>query len=601
MSTNKQQKMNQKLFLPILIFWIFMISLMSCTSKDEKPMVLYIDDISIEKEEFMMRAAFVPHLYKSTDPDRVKKDVLASLIAEKILSTVAQSLKLDTIEAVASHINQLEKEAIFEYWVQENVDKKVEIDQKEIHKAYIRSKQVRVVNYWIESDSLAATQLIYNLENHSNVKQPQEKVIQFGESWGPVEDAVYAMKENQVSSPINVDGQYYIFKLKSVQKSLATASDFELQKAAIEKQLFEWKREDQYQEEALQILQKSGFIIPREQYELILSTLTRQLVISKQEGPAALPLPATIKFSEVQLTLEDQINSPFIHFKDGSSWSVKEFLKKLNHGAYLLNYKNKEIFQQDVPRIIRKMVLVENIAEMGIKAGYKKTSYVKKKKQMWQDYLLAVELQAHCLNSTEITKQDIEEFYNSNQESFYFDQQRKIQEILVSNRELAVKIIKDIQAGKSFDNLAKKHSIRSTASIGGISPFLSLNDWGLVSKKAFNLPINALYGPLETEDNNYSILQVVEIDPGKVKPLSDVQDKIASLLSQNSKTKTINDIIENNISKTDIKINEEVLNSIDVSNMQMLVTKSHFPGRLVVPYPMPVGSSENWFKKLIKK
>jgi len=600
MAMNKQQKLNQKLILSILITGILIFSLISCSSKKEKPIVLRVDDISIEKDEFMMRASFVPHLYQSTNSERVKQDILASLIAEKILAKEAKSLKLDTIKTVANHINQLEKEAVFEYWVQKKVDTKVKVVPEEVHKAYRRSKQIITVFYWVEPDTIAAAQLIVKLENQSKVKPPQEKVIQFGDSWGPVEDLVYNLEEGQISSPINVDGQYYIFKIKQIQKSLATASDFELQKAPLEQQLWEWKREDVYQAEALQILQNRGFMIPRDQFDLMLSTLTRQLVISRQEGPAAPPLPATIKFSEVHMDLEDQMNSPFIHFKAGDSWSVYEFLQKLDHGAYLLNYKTNDAFQQDLPRIIRKMVLVETIAEKGIKAGYKKSTYVKKKKQMWQDYLLATELQSHLLNNSEITQHDIEEFYNYNQESFYFDQQRKIQEILVPSRDLAVSLIKEMEAGKSMEDLARKHSIRSTASTGGYSPLLKINDWGVVSKKAFNLPINTLYGPLKTEDNNYSILQVVEIDPGKLKPLSEVQEKIASVLSQNSKTKSVNDLIENNISKTDIEINKEVLNSIDVSNMQMLVTKSHLPGRLVVPYPMPVGSSENWYKELTK-
>jgi len=60
-------------------------------------------------------------------------------------------------------------------------------------------------------------------------------------------------------------------------------------------------------------------------------------------------------------------------------------------------------------------------------------------------------------------------------------------------------------------------------------------------------------------------------------------------------------LIETRLQDLDIEINKSIINSLDVSKTPMLVTKSHFPGRLVVPFPIPIGSSASWFKNMYKE
>ncbi len=598
----------KKCFLDIFPFFFFFV--VSCTSLEIEPVVFHVDNMVVEKDEFMKRASFVPHLRQSTDPDQVKQDVLASLIAEKILSKEALSLGLDTLETLSAQIKQLEKEAVFEYWVQQTVDKTIEVSPSEVHEAYNRSKQTRVVDYWIEPDSLLAEILIDSLIQSRNKQSTemsdifssaQEKIIQFGEAWGPVEDAVYALKQGEVSTPVKVDDEYYVFRLKSIKQSLTTASDFESQRAVLQNKVWERKRTAKYEKEANQNLQGAAFKIKREQYDRIISTLAQRLTFPAEED-ASFPIQSAIlEFPEVQTDLRSQLEYTFVQFKSGRIWTVGDFLKNLAYGPYLLNYKNREMFRRDVPRILHKMVLLETVAEMGNEAGYREAPYVKKRKQMWHDHLLASAIQARCSDSVRISQEEINHYYESHSDQFSSEPQRKIQEILVPTRELAVNLIQRIQAGESMDDLARNFSIRPTASADGFSPFLGLNDWGAVSRKAFQLPLQALYGPLQTEDDNYSILQVIEIESGKLRPLSEVHSEILRILTNEKNIQILNQLIESKLPESEIEINESVLKTINVSNIQMLVTKSHFPGRLVVPFPIPIRASESWFKNLVKE
>ncbi len=570
------------------------------------PVVFRVDNTVVEKDEFMKRASFVPHLRHTTDSDQLKQDVLASLIAEKILSREARSFKLDTLETLSAQINQLEKESVFEYWIQQTIDNTIEVSLAEVQEAYNRSGQARVVDYWVVPDSAYAESLIESVKRirneQSEVGTPlpsaQQKIIQYGETWGPVEDAVYMLKRGDVSSPVKVDGEYYIFKLKSVKQNLTSASDFELQRAVLHNKVWKWKREAKYEEEANKILWNAGFKIQREQYEQILTALTQRLIIPDEKNASLPNQTAMLEFPQLQSDLESSTEHSFIQFKDGRIWTVGDFLEKLAHGPYLLNYKNREMFRRDVPRILSKMVLVETVAEMGNKAGYRDAPYVKKRKLMWHDHLLASAIQSICSDSIRISESEIEQYYESHAEKFSSDRQRKIQEILVPTRELAVNLIQRINSGESMDNLARKYSKRQTASAGGFSPFLNASDWGAVSRKAFQLPPQALYGPLKTEDNNYSILQVIESRAGKLKPLSEVRNDILRNVAERKNNQILNQLIEKNIPDSKITINKTVLEAIEISNMNMLVTKSHFPGRLVVPFPIPIRASESWFKTL---
>ncbi len=595
----------------IFLFNLIVIILLtnSCTSHEDQQVVLRIDKSVVEKDEFMKRVSFVPHQSQSINPEQVKKDVLASLIAEKILAQEAVSLKLDTLEFMSTHITQLEKEAIFEYWVQENIDKFIEVSKDEVKEAYNRSKQIRTVDFWTTPDSSFAARFIKSMslpqiEQSIEMKDfslsVQQKIIKYGEIWGPVEDVVYKLKQGELSSPLKVNDEYFVFRLKNIRQNLSTLSDFEANKSLIQEKVWEYKRESKYGKKVLQILRSTGFKIEREQYDRVISALTQRLRFPDEEASPS-NLTSVLEFPEIKLDLQAQLENPFIQFKSGAVWTVRDFLRKLAFGPYLLNYKDRNIFRRDVPRILRKMVLLETVAEIGYKSGYEDASYVKKRTKMWHDYLLAAEFQTRCINREDISQEEIVQYYNNHPEKFSSSSLRKIQEVLVSTRELAVDLIKRVQAGELLGDLARKYSIRETGSEGGFSPLLGLNDWGNVSRKAFQLPLNALYGPLKTEDGKYSILQVIEITHGEIKPLAEVTDEIEHLLSNEKNIEIVNQLIETRLQDLDIEINKSIINSLDVSKTPMLVTKSHFPGRLVVPFPIPIGSSASWFKNMYKE
>ena len=586
--------------------------IISCSHPTNDEVVLRVNGLCITAEEFAKRTAFVPHRNTSIGTAQVKQDVLAALIAEKILADEAVSVHLDTLETLSAQIHQLEKEAVFEYWVRLKVDNTIEVSRQEIREAYSRSKQKRVVDYWAAPDSFSASRWSALLSRKSTgaralpdnyVPVARQKTIAWGDAWDPVEDAVYQLKQDGVSLPVPVDGVFYVFRLKQIEQSIPTESDFQTQQSVIRDRVWQRKRTSIYEKRIQELMRNVQFKIERERYDRTISVLIRRTAFSGEKAATQLAqLPAPLVLSDIRMDLNAHLQEPFIQFKNNRAWTVEDFLKKLAYGPYLLHYKTKDQLVKDMPRIIRRMVVLETVSDQGYQSGYDKYSSVQERKRMWRNYLLANALQSLLQDSTNVSAGDVKEYYQNHLSEFAPQPPRKIQEVLVENRDLAVELIRRIQSGESMGKMARAYSSRKeTASLGGVSPFLNPDDWGVVSRKAFQLPMHSLYGPLETEDRRYSILKVIEIQPIQPKPFQEVMGGIQRKLNATHLHRTLNTIIEARIPGAAISIRQAALDKIAVSDGQLLVTKSHFPGRLVVPFTLPFHAGETWFQGIVKR
>lgn len=593
------------------LWFVGFVWIISC-SHPSNEVVLQVNGLRITAEEFAKRIAFVPHYGTSIDSARVKQDVLAALIAEKILADEAVSIRLDTLETISAQIHQLEKESVFEYWVQQKVDKTIKVSQQEIREAYFRSKQKRIVDYWTAPDSLSASRWSALLSRKSmeantlpedSVSAAQQKTITWGDAWDAVEEAIYQLRQDGVSQPIPVDGVFYIFRLKQIEQSIATESDYQAQLSVIQDQVWQRKRASVYENRIQELMRKVRFKIERDRYDRMISVLIQRTAFSGEKDATQLAqLPAPLALSDVRMDLNAHLQEPFIQFENNRAWTVEDFLKKLAYGPYLLHYKTKDQLVKDMPRIIRRMVVLETVSDQGYQSGYDKFSYVQERKRMWQNYLLADALQSLLRDSTSLSAGEVEDYYQTHLSEFAPQPPRKIQEVLVESRDLAVDLIRRIQSGESIDKIARAYSSRKeTASVGGISPFLRPDAWGVVSRKAFQLPLHSLYGPLETEDHRYSILKVIEIHPIQPQPFGEVKDGIQRKLNTVRLHRALNSLIEARIPDAAISIRQAALNKIAVPDGQLLVTKSHFPGRLVVPYTLPFHAGETWFRRIVKE
>jgi parvulin-like peptidyl-prolyl isomerase len=121
-------------------------------------------------------------------------------------------------------------------------------------------------------------------------------------------------------------------------------------------------------------------------------------------------------------------------------------------------------------------------------------------------------------------------------------------------KKMADEIVAKLEAGDSFDGMAKLYSDGKEAKQGG--------DWGWISREvlrkelgdvAFSLKAGQHSQVIDTADGYY-ILQVESVKPSSTRPLTEVRDEIEKILLQQERTKTVDAWIKSLRAKAYIRI-----------------------------------------------
>lgn len=122
------------------------------------------------------------------------------------------------------------------------------------------------------------------------------------------------------------------------------------------------------------------------------------------------------------------------------------------------------------------------------------------------------------------------------------------------HRALADEILAKLNAGDSFESMARVYSEGKEAKEGG--------DWGWIGKDVLRKELNEVaftlkpgeHSPLIETTEGYYILQVDDVKPAHAKPMSEVRDQIEKLLLQQQRTKMQEDWVKELRSKAYIRL-----------------------------------------------
>ncbi len=168
-------------------------------------------------------------------------------------------------------------------------------------------------------------------------------------------------------------------------------------------------------------------------------------------------------------------------------------------------------------------------------------------------------------NKSAPTEDEIKEYYEKNIDKFTSDATAAAYEILVNDRQFAEDLMNRIKNGEDITKLARRYTQRSRAKRdGGKLSSFTRDEYGAVSRRAFEMNPGELYGPLELNEESkmYSIIQLVEKNPETVKSLDEVRDQITSDL-RFEKQKSIKDAwVEELKEKYNLQYNMDVIRNV---------------------------------------
>lgn len=153
-----------------------------------------------------------------------------------------------------------------------------------------------------------------------------------------------------------------------------------------------------------------------------------------------------------------------------------------------------------------------------------------------------------------VTQEEIEVFYEANEEYFIAQEQVNASHILVATEAEAQEILKQLKEGEDFAALAKEKSIDPSAkSNGGNLGFFGKGQMvPEFEKAAFALDINELSEPVKSQFGYHVIVVHEKKAPGKI-VFEDAKADIEKLLLEDKNKKAIDAYVKDLISKAKIE------------------------------------------------
>lgn len=134
------------------------------------------------------------------------------------------------------------------------------------------------------------------------------------------------------------------------------------------------------------------------------------------------------------------------------------------------------------------------------------------------------------LDMIEVTDEDVETYYDANQEAFVVDESVKARHILVETEEEADEIISLLDEGEDFQELAKERSTGPSGPQGGDLGFFTRGQMvAPFEEAAFSLDIGEVSDPVQT-DFGWHVILVEEKREAGMQTLEDVREQIRQQL-----------------------------------------------------------------------
>lgn len=210
---------------------------------------------------------------------------------------------------------------------------------------------------------------------------------------------------------------------------------------------------------------------------------------------------------------------------DGGEYTLNDLLTTYNEISPmrrpLLN--NKPAVVEFLNRNVPRKLMIRYGYEKGIDRNRELRKEVEKEKERQMiSRVRRIKIDAH----TTPTEEELLAIYNENPHLYEDDVRVKVQEILVADPDTAMKVYDKAMAGADFDALARQYNEREdTKAQNGVLDYLSMRDYGMVSRKAVQMKAGEISEPIRNR-KVYSIIKVLDRKASGVKPFDEVRLRI---------------------------------------------------------------------------
>jgi len=577
--------------------------------------VAEIGNNKITADEFKVRYELSPYIpqYKYTYLNSVKYDFLYSLIAEKLWADEASKLGLDKSEEFKFYFKPIEdlfvRDALFSLEIKD----KIKLSAADVTNGIIKS-QLSLKTEIITSPDSA---LIFNFYQSAGVDSNFDSLavlfklhtttvdISLGKLHDEeIEDSLYRMNVNTMTSPIKSEIGWVIFLIKDKIFSPIDLSDAKRQEQM--KQIIRNRRiEKKYLEYMPAFLSGTNIKIDENAFSIINTAVWGKLKKHNSEQNLSQSYFELTEwdFKNILSELGKMSLKKTLFNLHGKEIDIFNFLAALSFEGFSVNTIDSITVQNKLTQKTKKFVEQQLLTEEGYRQGLNLNKNVVYDLAGWKQNYLAQKYFLDVRDSVKISGDDVYNYYKNDFVNASNIKMINVRLVNLSDLDEVAKVLEDTEKGKDFSEVINKYgatdSLVNSNGETGMKPVLLLGDIG---KIASDLELNQVYGPVKRH-GKYSIFQVIEKDEtndslklsfGSIKGQlrNDLRDK-QLIDSLNKKTAGLAE-------KYKVKIYPDAIDKIQSLKIPMFVHRlMGFGGRIAgVPILTPFSS---WFSKENKK
>lgn len=542
--------------------------------------------ITIEEFKLRFELSPRPRIDNYFDTTLTKLDFLKTIIAEKLL---AQEAIREGMEKSPEYIRNIKyvrnlylRDALYNIEVKD----KIVIPDSEIAKGKAKIGKNIKTKFIFSQDKNEIFQIYESLKNgssfdsilflrHENEEQKQPAEITFGKMNERIEDFLFTLRVGEFTPPVELEEGWYICKAYSVtEKGFLDEADLR----KIERVVSDRIENKTYKDFYKRIFKGVIINADRNIFTLLNEALNRFInenenYLIKKNGRYTL-YGNGISIISKQLN-EEKLNSIFIKFPQNPI-NLNGFFDFMSiEGFDFLSTDSSHIHSR-LNAYVSTFIQNEILAREAFRRGYDKLPEVAANLNMWREHYLSKLMMKRIYKEEDVSDDEAYEFYSKNNRLIMLPDEVKVAEILTDDLDTVKKIFEELDKGSDFIELAKQYTLRdSLKNYGCVFDFTPANKEGEIWKTASNIKVGEVFGPLILPEG-FSIIKLLEKRDAKwekFESFDEAKVDIKNIL----KTQKLYGKLENITAKLAvdnfIEVNEKVLNSIKVNNVNIIVYK----------------------------
>ncbi|MBE0572426.1 MAG: peptidylprolyl isomerase [Ignavibacteriaceae bacterium] len=593
----------------ILLLILFIGPQINRGQTNEEKIIAKIGSELISESEFIERYELTPQISATMigGEAALKREVLYSIIAEKLWALEAESMGLDKSELIESTYKAIEKMYVRDALYRQEILSKIKLSDEYLSEAFRRNSLLLDLNYIFSEDETEINDIFKQLGDGVDfysifLKRPESTlqeipyVVGYGQMDKNVEDILYSLKPGDFTQPIKAPNGWYVFRLLSTeQKIIENAEQAEAEQKYVlkvaETTLIDSIYKDFYSRFFKDVVAETNKELFLKLSDYVVDALSNR---SEKEmippGEKIYLIPKDLYEIENDLGAE-LLNAEFINL-NGQPVSINDFLQELSIEKFYIDSLDNNHIKGRLNFAVKIFIEHELLSREGYKRGLQNLPEVQRYLKMWRGYYLTETLRKEIAQSVQITDEEAYEYFLEKNQGTTSVLEVKIIEVLTEDLDVIRTVLDELNEGRDFKELAIKYTVREEAkNNNGELGFFSVSEYGELGRKAALMKIGDMYGPIKVSEG-YSLFELLDRRENVDMSLNNYEVEKENIKVELRHKKYSNALINKTVelaNKYDVQLNDEALNSIEILNTTTVVYRYFgFGGRLLaVPMTAP--------------